>query len=280
MANWKLSAFADEASPMIDGQISALLRNEIPYLEVRGVDTKNIKDVTPAEAKELKKRLDDGGVSVWSMGSPIGKIRLDGNMAGHIEDFKRIIECADILGAKRIRMFSFYPVPEDSVEATRDKALEAISSLLDVTPDNILLCHENEKGIFGENAENCHLILKTFPKIRGVFDPANFVQCGVDTLKAWELLKEYVDYLHIKDAQADGSVVPAGEGMGNVEFIVRDYLSRGGEVMTLEPHLNHFVGLDALENGESLKSSVKRYASNDESFDAAVSALKNILAKI
>ncbi|MBO5882939.1 MAG: sugar phosphate isomerase/epimerase [Clostridia bacterium] len=280
MANWKLSAFADEASPMIDGQIAALVRNDIPYLEVRGVDKKNIKDITPNEAKELKKRLDDGGVSVWSMGSPIGKIRLDGNMAGHLEDFKRILECADILGAKRIRMFSFYPAPEDSAEATKDKALEAISSLLDLTPNEILLCHENEKDIFGENAENCHLILKTFPRLRGVFDPANFVQCGVDTLKAWELLKEHIDYLHIKDAMADGSVVPAGEGLGNVPYIVRDYLSRGGEVMTLEPHLNHFVGLDALENGESLKNSGKRYASNDESFDAAVAALKGILANI
>ena len=277
MQNWKLSAFADESSPMVDGQIAALTRNSIPYLEVRFVDKKNIKDVTPAEAKELKKKLDGAGLAVWSMGSPIGKIRLDGDMAAHLEDFKRILECADILGTKRIRMFSFYPVPDDSPEATKEKALAGISSLLDLTPDNIILCHENEKDIFGENAENCHLILKTFPKIRAVFDPANFVQCGVDTLKAWELLKEHVDYLHIKDALADGSVVPAGEGIGNVPFIVGDYLKRGGTVMTLEPHLNHFVGLDALENGQSLKASGKRYASNEESFDAAVSALKSIL---
>ena len=278
MANWKLSAFADEASQKIDEQISALVRNGIPYLELRGVDGKNVKDVTPAEARELKKKLDNGGVSVWSMGSPIGKIRLDGNMTGHIEDFKRILECADILGAKRIRMFSFYPVPDDSADVTKKKALEAVSALLDQTPDSIILCHENEKDIFGENPENCLTIHKTFPKIRAVFDPANYVQCGVDTLKAWELLKEYVDYLHIKDALSDGSVVPAGEGLGNVPYIVRDYLRGGGEVMTLEPHLNHFVGLDALENGVSLKTSGKRYSSNDESFDAAADALKNILA--
>ena len=46
----KLCAFADEASSMLDGQISALKRNDIPYLEIRGIDGKNIKDVTVPEA--------------------------------------------------------------------------------------------------------------------------------------------------------------------------------------------------------------------------------------
>ena len=48
--------------------------------------------------------------------------------------------------------------------------------------------------------------------------------------------------------------------------------------MTLEPHLFEFTGLAALENGASVKFGISAYRNNDEAFDAAVSALKNILA--
>ena len=116
--------------------------------------------------------------------------------------------------------------------------------------------------------------------MRAVFDPANFIQCNVDTLSAWNMLKPYVDYLHIKDAIADGTVVPAGMGLGNLPAIVKDYLASGKSVMTLEPHLNAFTGLDKLEDGESVKQGFTVYKSNEESFDAAVTALKGILANI
>ena len=274
----KLCAFADEASSALSGQIAALKRNGITQLEIRGVNGKNIKDLSAEEVKEVKAALDEAGISVWSVGSPIGKISLADDFEAHIEDFKRILEAADILGARRIRMFSFFPVAgmtEDTIQAA---VYERISALLSLTPKYITLCHENEKEIFGENTENCLWLHRTFPRLRAVFDPANFVQCGVDTAKAWEALKEYVDYLHIKDAVADGTVVPAGMGIGNVPAIVGDYLARGGEVMTLEPHLFDFTGLSALENGKSVKLGISAYKDNDEAFDAAVTALHSVIS--
>lgn len=274
----RFCAFADEASSMIDGQIAAMKRNGISLLEIRGVDEENIKDITPDKAREVKKKLDDAGISVWSMGSPIGKIKTDGDLDAHIEEHKRIMEYADILGTKRIRMFSFLNFKENplSWEEFEEKAFPMMKKLCDATPSEYILCHENEKRIFGENPENCLKLLKEFKQLRAVFDPANFVQCGVDTLKAWDMLKSHVEYMHIKDANAQGKVVPAGYGIGNVGEIVKMYLAQGGEVMTLEPHLNSFVGLDQLENGESLEMTFA-YKDNDESFDAAVKALRAII---
>ena len=278
-SNMKLCAFADEASASLAGQIAALKRNGITQLEIRGVNGKNIKDLSADEVREVKAALDEAGISVWSIGSPIGKISLADDFSVHTEDFKRILEAADILGARRIRMFSFFPAEGMTEEAIKAAVYERIAVLLSMTPKYITLCHENEKEIFGENTENCLWLHRAFPRLRAVFDPANFVQCGVDTAKAWEALREYVDYLHIKDAVADGTVVPAGKGIGNVPMIVGDYLSRGGEVMTLEPHLFDFTGLSALENGKSLKLGISVYKDNDEAFDAAVSALKSIVGK-
>ncbi len=262
---------------MIAGQIAALQRNAIPYLEIRGVNGKNIKDISAAEAKRIADELSDHGIGVWSIGSPIGKIALDGDIEGHFDDFKRILETAEILGASRIRLFSFFPVRGMERERTRSLVFSYMEKMLSLAPDGVVLCHENEKDIFGEKTAECLALHEAFPKLRAVFDPANFVQCGVDTLDAWEKLRGYVDYLHIKDAVADGTVVPAGRGIGNVPAIVSSYLAQGGEVMTVEPHLQDFTGLSALENGASVRFGVSAYRDNDESFDAAVGALREIL---
>ena len=210
------------------------------------------------------------------MGSPIGKYKMALDIAPHLETHKRIIELAYILGASRVRMFSFFPIAGEDYDTTRERALERLDALCELTPDGIVLCHENEKHIFGETAEACLAIHKAFPRIRAVFDPANFVQCGVDTLHAYELLRPYVDYMHIKDALLDGTIVPAGEGDGNLRTIIASYLENGGEVMTLEPHLQQFTGLSGLENGGHVKMQ-KVYKDNDESFDAAVAALRRII---
>ena len=95
---------------------------------------------------------------------------------------------------------------------------------------------------------------------------------------AWEMLKERVHYLHIKDALADGQVVPAGRGIGNVKAILSDFIARGGEDLTIEPHLKVFDGLNALER-DNARSAVGGYLydSNDQAFDAACAALRELL---
>ena len=60
----RLSAFADEASSQIRGQIEAMRRNGISLLEIRGVDGTNISKITADKAKEVRRMLDDAGMQV------------------------------------------------------------------------------------------------------------------------------------------------------------------------------------------------------------------------
>ena len=53
MKNPQIFAFADEASPMIDNQIKAMLRNGLQGLEIRSVDGENVSGITIAKAKEV-----------------------------------------------------------------------------------------------------------------------------------------------------------------------------------------------------------------------------------
>lgn len=277
MSNIKIYAFSDEASPSIDAQIDALLRNGLDGMEIRNVDGVNISDITKEKAKEVKTKLDAHGLSVWSIGSPIGKINLQDDFEKHLEKFNHTLELSEILGAKNIRLFSFF-MPKDRPESDfKDEVFARLNRFVEAAKDyDIALCHENEKGIFGDIPERCLEIHKQFPEIKAVFDPANFVQCGVDTVKAWALLKEYVHYMHVKDALEDGFVVPSGKGIGNVQRIAKDFIAHGGKEFTVEPHLKVFDGFEQLEQGEAFKAHCE-FANNDVAFDTACQSFKELL---
>jgi len=282
MSSFKLCAFANEAGADIRDQIRALNENGIPCLEVRGVGNESISKLTIRQAAELKNVLNDSGISIWSIGSPIGKTGIRDDFAPHLDLFKHILDIAHTMEASCIRLFSFYIPAGENPEAYKDEVMERLSRFYEASEgSNISLCHENEKGIYGDIAVRCLEIHKQLPQLYAVFDPANFIQCGQNTLEAWDLLSPYVKYMHIKDARSDGTVVPAGKGIGNIPGLLEKFKAQGGEVLTLEPHLRVFRGLNQLEQGnERSVMDESIYPSQRAAFDAAVSALKNIIERM
>ncbi|MBR3801967.1 MAG: TIM barrel protein [Clostridia bacterium] len=289
MLNFILSGFADEASKELDGQIAALKRNNMSYFEPRGINGKNIADFTVEEAKELKAKLDAEGIKVSSIGSPYGKIEIDDDFEPHFEKFKNTVEVAKILETKYIRMFSFFFTKGQSYEDNREEVLRRVKALADYSAQHgIYCCLENEKEIYGDTDDrNLEVLRYCAPNLYAIVDPANYIQCGVDPLVAYEKVAGFVKYLHVKDAYFEnGEVVPAGKGDGSVAEIIKRFArNHGDKFLSLEPHLTVFDGLENLEpdNG-TIKSIEKKksyvYASSDESFDAAVNALKEILESL
>lgn len=143
----------------------------------------------------------------------------------------------------------------------------------------ITLLHENEKGIYGDTPQRCLDLVREINSedMKLIFDPANFVQCDVETYpEAFELLKDHIAYMHIKDAlYSDHSVVPAGKGDGKVKEILESLHKRGFEgFLSIEPHLWNFVGFAELENR---KVEASTEDSGPEKFAIAAFALKKLI---
>ncbi len=281
MAKFVLSAFADEASPMLDEQIKALQEEGISLIELRGVDGKNVSGLTIEEAQAVKTKLDAAGIRLSALGSPYGKASLGQTFDEHLASFKHGLELCKVLDCKRIRMFSFYPA--GPVEEAREEVLRRLEIMLTLAEEaGVQLVHENEKGIYGDDtARNADLLNHFGARLGFAFDPANFVQCGVNTLEAYEQLHDRITYMHIKDALlADGAVVSAGNGDGHVaEILGKLNAERDDEViLTVEPHLTVFAGLKNLQD-EELKHH-ESYPDSRTAFHAAVSALKGILNQL
>jgi len=283
MAKFILSAFADEIDASLTKQIEELKKYDIYYIEMRGVNGKNITKHTVEEMKEVKKQLDDNGFKVSAVGSPIGKIKITDPFEPHLDLFKHTLELAKILDTKYIRMFSFFMPKDEDPEKYADEVIERWHKFIEAAKGyGVILAHENEKDIYGDTAERCLKLIESLncDYVKAVFDPANFVQCNVETYPyAYKLLKKYIEYFHIKDAlYSDQSVVPSGYGDGKVKEILTEAYNEGFEgFLSLEPHLGHFQGLAELELDINIKNMPE---GGPKQFAVAVDALNKIINDI
>ena len=267
MAKFIISAFADEAGDSLSEQIAALWRNGICYIEPRTVNKRSIIFQGDEELGLIRRELDAADIRVSSLGSPIGKYPIEGPFEEQLEDFRRALYAAKLLGTNYVRIFSFL-VPKERSHEYRREVLSRLSVMLDMAErEGVTLCHENEAKTYGEQPENVRDLLTSLPRLGGILDPANYVTCNADPLLGLEVTLPSLAYMHVKDATRDRHVtVPPGKGDGYIAEVLTRIGERtdGTVFLTVEPHLKDYrpcVGAPA-------------------AFDSAVNSLKDVLRAI
>lgn len=285
-----ISGFADEISPDFDKQLDVVRELGMNHISLRSADGKGIAEYTADEfAADLLPRLEKAQVKISSMGSPIGKIPVDSE-----EDFEKqkaqleeICKMCGMSGCRYIRMFSFYIPKDKNADDYKDTVIAKMKEFVAIAEKyGVILLHENEKDIYGDIARRCKVIFDEIrsPYLKAAFDFANFVQCKEDTKECWEMLKEHVVYIHIKDAvYSDNENVLCGTGDGKIEELLKQAIcSEGYEgFLTLEPHLVLFDSLASLETEEAEKIITKNKAKDGaEGYSMQYHALMDILKRI
>ena len=281
MAKYIISAFSDEAAPSLSEQIEALKEAGISCMEPRFIDGKGILELTDEELAAVKAALDEAGIGLSSIGSPIGKYGITEPFLPHFEKFRHACRVAKLLGTPRIRIFSFF-IPEGKTPAAyRDEVIARMKAMVDYAKaEGILLCHENESLIYGESPSSVADLLSSVPGLRGIWDPANYILTGGDPLDGYEATKDALEYFHIKDAKMCDRAIYTGAGEG--EGRIKEVLTRHSDAtdatayLTLEPHLNAFEGYSAIDHRD-MADNGKGFKNNRESFAYAAKALKSLL---
>ncbi len=241
----RLSAFADEISPDLHEQIAILQREHIRYIDLRGVWGINVLDLSDEQVQQIKQTLDAQDMHVAAIASPIGKVPIDTPFEAYLERFERALALAHAFQTPFIRLFSFYPPatqPSQSPTLWRDEVIRRLTEMTRrATQANIILLHENEKDIYGDTIARCVDLHEQInqPNLRAAFDTANFIQCQQTPYPdGYAALRPWLTYVHVKDAQADGTVVPAGEGHSRWPELLRHLRQDGYDgFFSLEPHL-------------------------------------------
>lgn len=269
----KLSAFSDEAGSSIEEQIAAMKRNGISYTELRSIDGKNVSAFTLDEAKAYQKTFEENGISVWSIGSPLGKADIEVDFAEYEKKVRHVCELVKIFKTDKIRMFSFWHANDKE-----EKVYENLRKMVAIGEEyGVQMCHENEKDIFGDIAERVLKIMENVDGLKYIYDPANFLQCDEPADKTLDLFHNKTEYFHIKDVIVEsGALVPAGYGDGKIKELLERITD--DKVLTLEPHLAVFDAYKSIDNTEMKHKFT--YASANEAFDAAVAAIKKLLNEV
>ena len=242
----KLSAFADEVTDDFLGQVQFLAKEGVSHIEPRFIDQKNIMDLSKGELDEARKKIDDHGLKVSAIGSPIGKVALDEPFDAHLDKFKHAVELAVFFGTPFIRMFSYYAPEGQNIDNYRDDVLERMAKKVEILKDtDVTMVHENEANIYGHSAANCADLAKTIdsPRLRLVYDPANFVwgeKITNNVEVCWPVMAPYVVHIHIKDWKLGAADVGSMPGQGDGQ--IRELLKQLADInydgcMTMEPHL-------------------------------------------
>jgi 3-dehydroshikimate dehydratase len=240
----RLSAFADEISPDLDEQIAVLQSENIHYLDLRGVWGTNVLDLTDQQVATIKQALASGGIGVAAIGSPLGKVPIDGSFDEQLQRFERALTLAREFQTPYVRIFSFYPPASQAAAPVdyRDEVLRRMHEMTDrARAADVVLLHENERGIYGDTIARCVDLMGSVDDahFQAALDPANFVVCGqVPYPDAYDALRSWVRYIHVKDVRADGALAPAGEGVARWPDLLQRLRQDGYDgVLSLEPHL-------------------------------------------
>ncbi len=265
----QLSAFADEAANRKTAveQLSVLSALGLKYYSPRFIDVtgsgtvKHVVELSDEELAQLAELHKEYGMSVTSIGSRIGKVKLlnqeDGSHNKYIPideymqgEVAATIRAAKALGAKLIRGFSFYQPKGEAPDGYVDQAVPLIAKIADeFGKHGIIYGLEVEANLIGQNGRMLAELARKINRdnLVVIFDGGNLscqnmnpVQCYAE----YEEMRPYIGWIHVKDYSIvpgltwSGYVdeerlknfVPANVGDSGHELIFRDFRNYVPEV--------------------------------------------------
>jgi L-ribulose-5-phosphate 3-epimerase len=219
-----IAAITDEFSPTLSVAIPVMKEIGMTAAELRVIDGKNILDLTDEELKRTKAALDEAGLSVISIASPVLKCVLpngpeldsrfqhDAFASKHtFEDQPRLTEhamkVAKFFGAPIVRVFSYWRTVQP--ELCHEAIITALAQLAKLAEhEGLIIGLENEHACNIGTAAETARILDFVPHkhLKVVWDPANALVAGEDPFPGgYGLLpKDRIAHVHAKDCHMEG----------------------------------------------------------------------------
>lgn len=216
-----LSGFADEstANKTIVEQFAVYAALGLQYYSIRFVNLgdgiKNVMKLTKSDIQRVRQFQDEYGLNVSSLGSPIGKVKLEDIDDGtnnvyvpfdkYLEEVRLACDLAHALETKLIRGFSFYPPKGSDPKNHLAKAVDQLGKIAEICHrSDLTFGLEVEANLVGHEG---HILAEIYrqvnhPAVLLIFDGANIVMQGYgtqDIYEQYEAMRSGLGWLHIKD---------------------------------------------------------------------------------
>ena len=255
-----LSGFADEAANQKTAleQFVAFAALGLQYYSIRFVDAgngiKNVMKLTLPEIQKVRQLQNEYGLNVSSIGSPIGKVKLedveDGTKNVYVPfkkylagDVQKACELAHAFETKLIRGFSFYHPKGSDPRQHLSQAVDQLGQIAEAFHrSDLTFGLEVEANLVGSNG---HILAEIYQQVNHpamvlIFDAANVLVQGYSPAELFEqyvAMKPGLGWIHIKDYRNPptttkgghvnedtlANFVPADQGDSAHEAILRDF---------------------------------------------------------
>jgi len=171
----KLTGFADEAAPDLATQIKATQELGWQYISARGIDGKNMHDLSDSEFDTARGQLEDAGIRIAEFGSLIGSWskNIKSDFALTLDEVDRAIPRMQQLGTNIVRVMSYAQQPwgENQYEQERFRRLRAITARF--SQAGITTAHENCMNWGGFSSGHTLRLVEEVPALKLIFDTGN-----------------------------------------------------------------------------------------------------------
>ena len=244
----KLAVFTDEVSQDLEKALRLAVRRGLDGIELRTVWDKPVQHLSSEEVARIRGLVEEHGLSVASIASPVFKCELDDESAHreHLEYLRNCIRIAKELEAEIIRVFTFWKRGPSGPVWERMKA-QFRPALQLAEGEGARLGIENEYSTYCATAAETARFVAEFDSaaLKVVWDPCNEVfaeEGAVPYPDAYQVVAPLVVHVHAKDARKDPAtrearLAPLGEGAIDWRGQLRELLSKGYQgYVSLETH--------------------------------------------
>lgn len=184
-----ISVINDEVTSDILELINILNEVNLKLVELRKIDNKYLFQIEEKCLLEYKCELDKNNIKVSLIDSSIGKGKFSHEEERSLLD--KYINICKIFDCKCLRIFTDV---SDNIEDGL-KIYNDIVSQYDIT-----LLIENEPNTYGEDYNNLlKLMSNNYSNIKVLYDIENYHSINLDYIEAFNLLKQYIRYVHLRD---------------------------------------------------------------------------------
>ena len=280
MAELKLSMITDEMTQDLGEAIAFAREHGMQGVELRSVEDTTIGNIPNEKLAEYKKMLDEAGLKVVSLASPLCKCVLTEEcIPVEMARLDRLLEACEILNAPSIRAFAFVTDGEkpsvdvlaDTLRPFAEKAWEK----------GVKLCFEADPSVNTTNHGQLAALLEAIdhPAAGAIFDPGNDIwdcEHEVPYPDGFNAIKEKVFHIHVKDAvQTPEHIDAVCPGTGEVDYVglMKAVKEMGYDgFFSMEPHYRVAAQLseEQLQRPGGDAFSVGGYAAMVESTEAFI----------
>ena len=245
----RLTGVNDEPSKEWDLEIGLDTLDElgVKFVELRAVDGKNVDDLSDEVFAAVAETIEARGFTVTGYDSNLGKCELEEeNRPTEVKRMMKAVERADLVGSQLIRTMGFRR-GTCSVREWYDRTIDWFGQLTRMAEEAgktlVLENCLNRDVSMGSAPKDCLEMMSAVesPHLRMNLDPGNFAYFGHDALEGFELLRDYVANVHLKDYGEpldQSTACLAGDGIAKVREILAGLKEIGYDgCFTIEPHL-------------------------------------------